>query len=99
MTHNINSVRNKLIEITGQGLLLKAIALNVNIDMNTLSRFKNGRDCLKKEDVEKLSEYLNAIVIPQWKVITREPEAKMQDSNKPKGLSALEKLKAKRISK
>lgn len=70
MAHSNNSVRNKLIEITGQGLMLKAIALNVGIDVNDLSRFKGGMDCLKKSDVEILSEYLNAVVIPQWKNIS-----------------------------
>lgn len=65
MVHNNDSVRNKLIEITNQGLMLKAIALNVSIDVNDLSRFKSGMGCLKKSDVEVLSEYLNAVVIPQ----------------------------------
>lgn len=65
MAHNNNSVRKKLIDITGRGLLLKAIALNVGIDVNDLSRFKGGMDCLKKSDVELLSEYLKAVVIPQ----------------------------------
>lgn len=68
MAHN-DSVRNKLIEITNQGLILKAIALNVGIDMNNLSRFKGGKDCLKESDVKKLSEYLNAVVIPQWNTV------------------------------
>lgn len=59
MAHNNDLVRNKLIEINNQGLMLKAIAVNVGIDVNDLSRFKNGMDCLKESDVEKLSEYLN----------------------------------------
>lgn len=33
MTHNNDSIRNKLIEIINQGLMLKAIALNVGIDV------------------------------------------------------------------
>ncbi len=67
MTHSNDSVRKKLIEITNQGLMLKAIALNVGLNVNDLSRFKGGMNCLKRSDVEKLSEYLNAVVIPQWK--------------------------------
>lgn len=66
MAHNNNSVRKKLIEINNQGLMLKAIALNVGVDVNDLSRFKGGMDCLKESDANKLSEYLNAVVIPQW---------------------------------
>lgn len=79
MAHNNDSVRNKLIEITNQGLMLKAIALNVGIDVNDLSRFKSGMNCLKQSDIEILSEYLNATIIPQWKNITPEkpkPEKK-----------------------
>lgn len=29
-------------------------------------------DCLKKSDVEILSEYLNAVVIPQWNTVSPE---------------------------
>ena len=59
MSINSDLVRNRLIEINNQGLMLKAIALNVGVDVNDLSRFKCGKDCLKESDVEKLSEYLN----------------------------------------
>lgn len=89
MVHNNDSVRNKLIEITNQGLMLKAIALNVGIDVNDLSRFKNGMDCLKESDVEKLSEYLNAVVIPQWNTVMFEKKMlasrnkSMQSETKP----------------
>ena len=73
MAHNNDSVRNKLIEINNQGLMLKAIALNVGVDVNDLSRFKCGKDCLKESDVEKLSEYLNEVHIPQWNTaVTKE---------------------------
>ncbi len=75
MTKNNDSVRNKLIEITNQGLMLKSIALNISVDVNDLSRFKGGMECLKQSDVEILSEYLNAVVIPQWNTIT--PEKRM----------------------
>lgn len=76
MAQSNDSVRNKLIEVTNQGLMLKAIALNVGIDVNDLSRFKGGMDCLKKSDIEVLSEYLNAVVIPQWNTVVKEPKKK-----------------------
>ena len=44
MTHNNDSVRNKLIEITNQGLMLKAIALNAGLDVDDLSKFKGGME-------------------------------------------------------
>ena len=72
MLHNNYSVRNKLIEITNQGLMLKSIALNIGVDVNDLSRFKGGMECLKQSEVEILSEYLNEVHIPQWKAVTKE---------------------------
>ena len=75
MAHNNDSVRDKLIEITNQGLMLKAIALNIGVDVNDLSKFKGGMDCLKQSDVEILSEYLNEIHIPQWKTVIKEKKA------------------------
>ncbi len=72
MAHNNDSVRRKLIEITDKGLMLKAIALNVGIDANDLSRFKGGKECLKQSDVEVLSKYLDEVVIPQWNNISSE---------------------------
>lgn len=79
MIHNSDQVRNKLIEIINQGLMLKAIALNVGIDVNDLSRFKGGMECLKQSDVEVLSEYLNAVVIPQWNMIVPKKQMSMRD--------------------
>ena len=79
MAHNSDLVRNKLIEITNQGLMLKAIALNVGIDVNDLSRFKGGMECLKRSEVEVLSEYLKAVVIPQWNMVTKEPKKSYRD--------------------
>lgn len=52
--------------------MLKAVALNVGIDVNDLSRFKSGMEYLEQSDVEVLSEYLNAVVIPQRKTIIKE---------------------------
>lgn len=49
MAHNNDSVRNKLIEITNQGLMLKAIALNIGIDVNDLSRFKGEKECEEEQ--------------------------------------------------
>lgn len=69
-------VRDKLIQITNQGLMLKAIALNVGIDVNNLSRFKSGMECLKASDVKLLSEYLNAVSIPQWVIHAKNSETK-----------------------
>lgn len=74
MLHDNDSVRSKLIEIINQGLMLKAIALNVGIDVNDLSRFKGGMECLKQSDVEILSEYLNEVHIPQWKKVVPEKQ-------------------------
>lgn len=85
MTRNNDSVRKKLIEITNQGLMLKAIALNSGIDVNDLSRFKGGMECLKKSEVKILSEYLNEVVIPQRQDISIE-------RNKATKLDALRRL-------
>lgn len=79
MSHKNDSVRNKLIEITAKGLMLKAIALNSGIDVNDLSRFKCGMDNLKRSDVEILSEYLNEVYIPQWKTVTKEKPMTMRE--------------------
>ena len=72
MLHNNDSVRSKLIEITNQGLMLKMIALNIGVDVNDLSRFKGGMECLKQSEAEILSEYLNEVHIPQWKADAKE---------------------------
>lgn len=65
--------------------MLKAVALNVGIDVNDLSRFKGGMECLKQSDVEILSEYLNEVVIPQRQGISVE-------KNKATKLDALRRL-------
>ena len=57
--------------------MLKVIAVNVGIDVNDLSRFKGGMNCLKESDVDILSNYLYAVVIPQWNIHTRVSEKKM----------------------
>lgn len=85
MSHNNDSVRKKLTEITNQGLMLKAIALNSGIDVNDLSRFKGGMECLKQSEVKILSEYLNEVVIPQRQDI-------LVEKNKATKLDALRRL-------
>lgn len=79
MAYNNDLARNKLIEIINQGLRLKAIALNVGIDANDLSRFKGGMDNLKPSDVEILSEYLNEVHIPQRRTVTPEKQMTMRE--------------------
>lgn len=59
--------------------MLKSIALNVGVDVNDLSRFKGGMDCLEQSDVEILSEYLNEVHIPQWKTVTKEKPMTMRE--------------------
>lgn len=76
MANKSDLIRKKLIEITDKGLMLKSIALNIGVDVNDLSRFKGGMECLKQSDVEILSEYLNEVHIPQWKTVTKQPNKK-----------------------
>lgn len=83
-------VREKLVEITNQGLMLKAIALNVGIDVNDLSKFKDGMDCLKESDVDNLYQYLNAVVIPQWNRVP--PETKPKRKRRQVSLDLLRSL-------
>ncbi|RKI37056.1 hypothetical protein D7V86_24045 [bacterium D16-51] len=105
ISYDNDSVRAKLADIIARGLMLKSIAVNAGLSESELPRFKNGVDSLKDSDVRLLAEYLNAVVIPQWNTVM--PEKKLMtmrerilaSKNKPKGLSALEELKAKRISK
>jgi len=75
ISYDNNSVRNKLIEIMGRGLLLKSIAVNAGLSESELSRFKNGVDSLKEPDVKLLAEYLNEVNIPIWN--NKETEKKM----------------------
>lgn len=79
MAHDNDSVRSKLVEITGQGLLLKAIAVNVGISESDLSKFKRGMNSLKDLDVDRLSEYLNAVVIPQWGRVAPKKQMSMRE--------------------
>ncbi len=104
MPYDSGSVRDKLTDIMERGLMLKAIAVNAGISESELSRFKNGVDSLKDSDMRLLAEYLSAVVIPQWNTVMHEKKISARERllvsrNKPRGLSALEELKAKRISK
>ena len=105
ISYDNDSVRAKLADIIARGLMLKSIAVNAGLSESELSRLKNGVDSLKDSDVRLLAEYLNAVVIPQWNTVMPEKklmtarERLLASKNKPKGLSALEELKAKRISK
>lgn len=104
ISYDSGSVRTKLTDIMERGLMLKAIAVNAGISESELSRFKNGVDSLKDSDMRLLAEYLSAVVIPQWNTVMHEKKISARERllvsrNKPRGLSALEELKAKRISK
>lgn len=76
ISYDSDSVRDKLIEITNHGLMLKSIAINIGLDVNDLSKFKGGMNCLKQSDMEILSEYLDEVIIPQWNTVTKEPKKK-----------------------
>lgn len=89
MAYNNESIRNKLIEITNKGLMLKAIALNIGLDVNDLSRFKGGLNSLKESDVKLLSEYLDAVVIPQWNTIAKRQNVKSNGKRRKVSLDLL----------
>ena len=67
MASKSDLLREKLTDITNRGMKLKAIALNVGVDSSDLSHFKNGRNSLKESDVQMVSAYLDAVVIPEGK--------------------------------
>ena len=92
MAYNIESIRNKLIEITNKGLMLKAIALNIGLDVNNLSRFKGGLNSLKESDVKLLSEYLDAVVIPQWNTIAKRQNTESKGKRRKVSLDLLREL-------
>lgn len=89
MVYNNDLVRNKLIEITNKGLMLKAIALNIGMDVNDLSRFKGGLNSLKESDVRLLSEYLDEVVIPQWNTIAKRQNAESKGKRRKVSLDLL----------
>ncbi|MXP77175.1 hypothetical protein GN277_17880 [Lachnospiraceae bacterium WCA-9-b2] len=92
MAYNNESIRNKLIEITNKGLMLKAIALNIGLDVNNLSRFKGGLNSLKESDVKLLSEYLDAVVIPQWNTIAKRQNTESKGKRRKVSLDLLREL-------
>lgn len=89
MVYNNESIRNKLIEITNKGLMLKAIALNIGLDINSLSRFKGGLNSLKESDVKLLSEYLDTVVIPQWNTIANRQNVESKGKRRKVSLDLL----------
>lgn len=64
-SYDYDALRDKLNGIIESGLALKAIAQNIGISENNLSRFRNYRLCLRRADAELLSNYLDKIVIPK----------------------------------
>lgn len=64
MNQNQNELREKLNVTIASGLVAKAIADKTGITQDILSRFKNGHICLCDSDSNKLSAYLDKIVIP-----------------------------------
>lgn len=63
--YDYDALRDKLNGIIESGLALKAIAQNIGISENNLSRFRNYRLCLRRADAEILSNYLDKVVIPK----------------------------------
>lgn len=79
MINNNDLARNKLIEINSQGLLLKAISVNVGISESDLSKFKGGMNCIKESDINKLYQYLSEVVIPQWNKVISEKQMSLRE--------------------
>jgi hypothetical protein len=57
-------LREKLIEVIQLGLNAKSIAGHAGISYDILAKFKQGKLCLIPDDVRKLENYLNKVVIP-----------------------------------
>ena len=92
MAYNNNQIREKLIDIMDRGLMLKAVARNIGMDVNDLSRFKGGMD-LKESEIEVLSEYLDAVVIPRWNSVIPDKatkEAGISKCDECLGISVME---------
>ena len=62
---NQELLREKLNTVIASGLVAKAIASRTNITTDVLSRFKNGYVCLCPNDAERLSSYLDKVVLPE----------------------------------
>ena len=62
---NQDSLREKLNSIVASGLTAKAIAKNIGVSTDNLSRFRNGHICLVAGDGDRLKGYLDKVVIPQ----------------------------------
>lgn len=57
-------LRNHFIDILQSGMKLGAVAKATNVNPNDLSRFRNGHAYLKKDNAERLKEYLDNVMIP-----------------------------------
>lgn len=57
-------LRNHFIDILQSGMKLGAVAKAINVNPNDLSRFRNGHAYLKKDNAERLKEYLDNVMIP-----------------------------------
>ena len=62
---NQEELREKLNSIIANGLVAKAIAEKTKIGTDYLSRFKNGHIYLCPNDAERLSSYLDKVVLPE----------------------------------
>ncbi len=58
-------IRIHLIKILSLGMKLSAIAERTKINAIDLSRFKNGQIYLKKDNAERLNNYLEKVNIPE----------------------------------
>lgn len=58
-------IRIHLIKILSLGMKLSAIAERTRINAIDLSRFKNGQIYLKKDNAERLNNYLEKVNIPE----------------------------------
>lgn len=61
---NQETLREKLNQVINSGLIARAISDKTSIATDVLSRFKNGRVCLREEDAAALESYLDKVVIP-----------------------------------
>lgn len=58
-------LRINLLKLLNFGMKLNSIAERVDITAIDLSRFKNGQIYLKRENAERLSNFLEKIKIPE----------------------------------
>mgnify|MGYP004594237933 CR=1 FL=1 len=61
---NQEELRKKLIYVTDNGLVAKAISQKAQIPPDVLSRFKNGKVLLCEPDAIRLEKYLSLVQLP-----------------------------------